>query len=197
MNENIIEASWQALLDSIHFGLLRAAGPSASSKFIRCLPIRSCRRSSPTGRASSRTCRPAWRRRPRATGVPIVPATSGGASAEGALLGRPGPNVGYAYTLAAAGRRSACACRRSSTTHDAIAVIAEIAGKRAAQFGRAPVMGDIDVAIALLGYDGLVDDEFVDAARPASCTTPRTTTSAGASSSTRFPTRCCRCGCRS
>jgi len=26
VNENIIEASWQALLDSIHFGLLRAEG---------------------------------------------------------------------------------------------------------------------------------------------------------------------------
>ena len=38
---------------------------------------------------------------------------------------------------------------------------AEIAGKRAASFGRAPVMGDIDVAIALLGYDGLADDAFV------------------------------------
>ena len=31
VNENIIEASWQALLDSIHFGLLRAAGVGARS----------------------------------------------------------------------------------------------------------------------------------------------------------------------
>ena len=45
---------------------------------------------------------------------------------------------------------------------DAMAVIAEIAGKRAAQFGRAPVMADIDCAIALLGYDGLADDKFVE-----------------------------------
>jgi hypothetical protein len=28
VNENIIEASWQALLDSIHFGLLRADVPA-------------------------------------------------------------------------------------------------------------------------------------------------------------------------
>jgi len=37
--------------------------------------------------------------------------------------------------------------------HDVVAVIAEIAGKRAAQFGRAPVIGDVDLVIALLGYD--------------------------------------------
>jgi hypothetical protein len=88
------------------------------------------------------------------------PGDLGGVSAEGALLGRPGPNVGYAYTLAA---RAVGALRMSALEHepDVIAVVAEIAGKRAAYFGRAPVMADIDVAIALLGYDGLVDDEFV------------------------------------
>ena len=42
-------------------------------------------------------------------------------------------------------------------------MIAEIAGKRAAQFGRAPVIGDIDVAIALLGYDGTASEAFVTA----------------------------------
>jgi hypothetical protein len=83
-----------------------------------------------------------------------------GATTEGSMLGRPGPNVGYAYTLAA---RAVGALRMSPLEHDAdvIAVVAEIAGKRAAHFGRAPVMTDIDVAIALLGYDGLVDDDFV------------------------------------
>jgi hypothetical protein len=83
-----------------------------------------------------------------------------GMNAEGSLLGRPGPNVGYAYTLAA---RAVGALRMSPLEHDAdvVAVIAEIAGKRAAHFGRAPVMADIDVAIALLGYDGLVDEDFV------------------------------------
>ena len=78
----------------------------------------------------------------------------------GPLIGRPGPNVGYAYTLAA---RARGALRMSPLEHDddVVAVIAEIAGKRAASFGRAPVMTDVDVAIALLGYDGLVDDDFV------------------------------------
>ena len=80
---------------------------------------------------------------------------------EGALLGRPGPNVGYAYTLA--GRvQDRLQCSPLEHTGDVIAVISEIAGKRAARFGRAPVMGDIDVAIALLGYDGVADEAFVE-----------------------------------
>jgi hypothetical protein len=84
-----------------------------------------------------------------------------GVSTAGSMLGRPGPNVGYAYTLAG---RARGALTISPLEHDAdvVAVIAEIAGKRAAHFGRAPVMTDIDVAIALLGYDGLVEDEFVE-----------------------------------
>ena len=111
------------------------------------------------------------------------------------MLGRPGPNIGYAYTLAG---RARGALTMSPLEHDddVVAVIAEIAGKRAAHFGRAPVMTDIDVAIALLGYDGLVEDDFVEL-RPAWCTMPRTTTSAAASWSTRFPRNCCRCACRS
>jgi hypothetical protein len=83
------------------------------------------------------------------------------APGDGALMGRPGPNIGYAYTLAARARPR---LRLSPHEHaeDVIAVIAEIAGKRAARFGRAPVIGDIDVAVALLGYDGSADEEFVE-----------------------------------
>ena len=70
----------------------------------------------------------------------------------GSLLGRPGPNVGYAYTLA---QRARDRLRLGPFEHadDAVAVIAEIAGKRAALFGRAPVIGDVDLVVALLGYD--------------------------------------------
>jgi len=83
------------------------------------------------------------------------------APGDGALMGRPGPNVGYAYTLAA---RARSRLRLSPHEHaeDVIAVIAEIAGKRAALFGRAPVICDIDVAVELLGYDGTADDSFAD-----------------------------------
>ncbi len=80
----------------------------------------------------------------------------------GALFGRPGPNVGYAYTLA---QRARDRLRLGPHEHaeDAVAVIAEVAGKRAARFGRAPVIGDIDCAIAVLGYDGTGSEEFVKA----------------------------------
>jgi hypothetical protein len=80
----------------------------------------------------------------------------------GALFGRPGPNVGFAYTLA---HRAKDRLRLGPFEHaeDAIAVVAEVAGKRAALFGRAPVIGDIDVAMALLGYDGSAADDFVKA----------------------------------
>jgi hypothetical protein len=80
---------------------------------------------------------------------------------EGPLLGRPGPNVGYSYTLA---ERAADRLRLNPNehAHDAIAVIAEIAGKRATLFGRAPVIGDIDAAFTLLGYDGSADAEFAE-----------------------------------
>src|SRR6476659_11505565 len=83
------------------------------------------------------------------------------APGDGALMGRPGPNVGYAYTLAARVRPR---LRLSPHEHadDVVAVLAEIAGKRAARFGRAPVIGDVDVAVELLGYDGTADAEFVE-----------------------------------
>ena len=42
-------------------------------------------------------------------------------------------------------------------------VLAEVAGKRAASYGRAPVMPDVDVAIQLLGYDGTASEDFVGA----------------------------------
>lgn len=77
----------------------------------------------------------------------------------GTLRGRPGPNVGYAYTLA---ERARDRFKLGPHEHldDAISVVAEIAMKRAAAFGRAPVIGDVELAMALLGYDGSADDAF-------------------------------------
>jgi hypothetical protein len=79
----------------------------------------------------------------------------------GDLLGRPGPNVGYAYTLAERAK-DRVRVGPHEHLHDAISVIAEVAGKRAASFGRAPVMPDIEVAIKVLGYDGTGDNDFVE-----------------------------------
>jgi hypothetical protein len=77
-------------------------------------------------------------------------------------LGTPGPNIGYARTLVA---RAEASLRLAAheRAHDAGAVIAEIAMKRAAHFGRAPVKADVDLAIALLGYDGSADATFAAA----------------------------------
>jgi hypothetical protein len=90
------------------------------------------------------------------------PGDLGPDQADGALMGRPGPNVGYAYTLAG---RAKDRLRLGPFEHadDAIAVIAEVAGKRAAHVGRAPVIGDVDLAIAILGYDGSASEAFVKA----------------------------------
>jgi hypothetical protein len=78
---------------------------------------------------------------------------------QGDLLGRPGPNIGYALALAERAR-DRLALEPFESSDDALAVVSELAMKRAASFGRAPVMTDIDVAATLLGYKGEVDPEF-------------------------------------
>ena len=83
-----------------------------------------------------------------------------GGQPTGALLGRPGPNVGYALTLAERARDKLSLGEHESVD-DAVAVVGELAMKRAASFGRAPVMPDIDAAATLLGYKGEVDPDFV------------------------------------
>lgn len=79
----------------------------------------------------------------------------------GALLGSPGPNVGYALTLVER-IKDRIVVAPHERVEDAMGVIAEIAMKRAALFGRAPVMADIEVARALLGYDGNVPEDFAE-----------------------------------
>jgi hypothetical protein len=78
----------------------------------------------------------------------------------GDLLGRPGPNIGYALLLAER-VRDRLAIGPHESIDDALAVIAELAMKRAASYGRAPVMPDVDIATTLLGYRGEVASEFV------------------------------------
>jgi hypothetical protein len=77
----------------------------------------------------------------------------------GTLRGRPGPNVGYGYTLAERARADFRLAPHEDL-HDAISVAAEIAMKRASAFGRAPVLADVELAMALLGYDGSADGGF-------------------------------------
>jgi len=75
------------------------------------------------------------------------------------LAGTPGPNVGFALTLA---NRARDRLRLEPGEHlaDAIAVVAEIAMKRAAAVGRAPTVVDVDFAIDLLGFGAPAADEL-------------------------------------
>jgi hypothetical protein len=86
------------------------------------------------------------------------PGDLGASQPKGSLLGNPGPNVGYALTLAhrAEGRMM---LEPNEHRHDAVAVVAAIAMKRAATFGRAPVPADVEFALELLGYLGDAPDD--------------------------------------
>jgi hypothetical protein len=68
----------------------------------------------------------------------------------GGAYGTPGPDAGYARTLAA-GREMTLA--EGERRHDAEVAAAALATARASFFGRAPSVSDIDVAVVILCYD--------------------------------------------
>jgi hypothetical protein len=76
----------------------------------------------------------------------------------GRLFGTPGPNIGYARLLA---RRleDRVALAPGERLDDALAVTSEVAMKRAASFGRAPVITDLEVAATILGFLGGCDPD--------------------------------------
>ena len=90
---------------------------------------------------------------PASSWRPTRPGDNVSAQPTGRLRGAPGPNIGYAYTLT-----NRVKDRFKLAPHeyveDAASVVAEIAARRAASFGRAPVIRDVDFAASLLGYDG-------------------------------------------
>jgi hypothetical protein len=92
------------------------------------------------------------------------PGDLGALQPKGALLGSPGPNVGYALTLANRAR-DRIRLEPHESSDDAVEVIAAVAMKRAATFGRAPTINDVDFAMELLGYLGEVPGD-VKAWRP-------------------------------
>jgi hypothetical protein len=78
----------------------------------------------------------------------------------GGMLGRPGPNVGYALALTNR-MRDKLALGPHESADDAVAVVGELAMRRAASFGRGPVTPDVEAAASLLGYSGDASPEFV------------------------------------
>jgi len=78
----------------------------------------------------------------------------------GLFFGSPGPNVGYAMSLThRAGLGFVLADHEDR--HDAEAVVATVAMRRAASFGRGPVVSDVEHAAELLGYGGGASSAFV------------------------------------
>jgi hypothetical protein len=96
---------------------------------------------------------------PPARWLPNRPGDLGSDRADESRFGSPGPNVGYAYTLA---ERVKDRFKLAPGEHgaDVVAVVAEVAGKRAASLGRAPVIGDVEYAMSILGYDEASDLTF-------------------------------------
>ena len=82
----------------------------------------------------------------------------------GGLFGAPGPNIGYALTLAER-MRDSLKLASGEHTDDALAVVGELGMRRAAGFGRAPVKTDLEIARTIFGWsaDGAPwpDDGFV------------------------------------
>jgi hypothetical protein len=84
-----------------------------------------------------------------------------GGQPTGMLFGSPGPNIGYALTLANRARDRFVLAPHEHRD-DALHVVAETAMRRAALFGRAPVMPDIDLGMQIFGYRGDADPGFVE-----------------------------------
>ena len=78
----------------------------------------------------------------------------------GKLLGSPGPDAGYAWSLVE-GLRDAVVLTPNEHLDDALALGVAVGMRRAARFGRAPVRGDLEVGLGLLGYLGDAPDELV------------------------------------
>jgi hypothetical protein len=83
----------------------------------------------------------------------------------GPMLGRPGPDQGYALALA---HRFEDRLELADGEHveDAIAGCVGVATKRSSLFGRAPVIYDLELAFTLWGFLGPVPDYLVDFRRP-------------------------------
>lgn len=93
------------------------------------------------------------------------PGDLGGLHPRGDRLGNPGPDQGYAMTLAG---RFADTLHLAEGEHerDALAGACAVALKRASLFGRAPVLHDLTVALTIWGFLGEAPPELVELRRP-------------------------------
>jgi hypothetical protein len=89
----------------------------------------------------------------------IVPAAVPGRT--GVLFGTPGPDSGYALTLAERFHDQVTVVR-PETFHDAEAIAAQVAMRRGGLFGRAPVRADVELGFTLFGWLGEPPAELVE-----------------------------------
>lgn len=80
---------------------------------------------------------------------------------EGGAFGHPGPDQGYALKLGHDLFEKRLELAPGETAHDAIYGCAMVASARAAQFGRAPVGPDLEMALTLFGFLGDAPAELV------------------------------------
>jgi hypothetical protein len=95
---------------------------------------------------------PAW--------TPERPGDLNGPQPKGPRLGHPGPDQGYALTLAER-FRDQLTLVEGEHADDAIAGCVAVAMRRAATFGRAPVIHDLEHAFTLWGFLGEPPPELV------------------------------------
>lgn len=79
----------------------------------------------------------------------------------GREMGSPGPDQGYALLLAQRLFESRLQLSPGVTAEDALVGGAELASARAALFGRAPVAGDVEMALQLFGFLGDAPEELI------------------------------------
>ena len=182
VSENIIEASWQALSDSIVYGLLHTSADRVDSVMAapEYVPL------TPVDQALGCTARPTTAR-----SVAAGPArrARAAASPRAARLGQPGPDQGFAFN---AGRAVPRRLRLAAGEHadDAIPGCVGVALRRASLFGRAPVVHDLTVAFTVWGFlDDAAPAELAARRKKAfeGLATSPTTTRSSAPSSTAFP----------
>ena len=88
------------------------------------------------------------------------PGELGAAQPVGRRLGRPGPDQGYALRLARL-FRDRLSLAPGEKADDAVAGCVAVAMKRAALFGRAPLVHDLDVAFRVWGFLGEAPEQLI------------------------------------
>ncbi|MHB8296223.1 MAG: hypothetical protein ACYDH5_16710 [Acidimicrobiales bacterium] len=83
-------------------------------------------------------------------------------------FGKPGPDQGHAMTLAQ-GLSGELSLAPGEDEADVLAACAAVAMRRAGMLGRAPVEGDLEVALELLGYRGEAEGKEEVGARRLRC----------------------------